>query len=177
MRALEGGTVHVMCAGFNFMTRSSAAQKVTCVIKARISECSGNCICTACFKHTKSPNLAHTMYSYVSYNRQSKLIISLHSRKWFVVIQSRKWLVVRPVCYLCSLNWVSVYYSYILHAQYGCAMAQALIHQPYSLGSTPGWSMYVCGMRSGTGRSFLLSTSVCACHYHSLMLYTHLYMK
>jgi len=72
--------------------------------KARISECSGNCIRTACFKHTKSPNFAHTMYSYVSYNRQSKLIISLHSRKWFVVIQTRKWLVVRPVCYLCSLN-------------------------------------------------------------------------
>jgi hypothetical protein len=33
---------------------------------------------------------------------------------------------------------VYVYYSYDLHAQYGCATAQAIIRSAYSLGSTPG---------------------------------------
>ena len=55
-------------------------------------------------------------------------------------------------------------------------MAHAIIIWPYSLGSTPGQSMYVCGMKSGTERGFSLSTSVFACQYHSLMVYTQLYI-
>jgi hypothetical protein len=174
--ALDESTVCVMCNGLNFRNRSSTAQKVTCAIK-QVYQRPVVAICTACFKHTRTPHLAHTMHLYVLCDRQSRLIISLNSRKWFAVIHSRKWLVVlQRQCVICAVRTECLY---IIRTFFMLNMAVPWLRWLFvclSLGSSPGWSMYVCGMKSGTARGFSLSTSVCACRYHSLTLYTLLYI-
>ena len=51
------------------------------------------------------------MHLYVSYDRQSRLIISLNSRKWFAVIHSRKWLVIilQGQCVICTVRTECLY--------------------------------------------------------------------
>ena len=53
--------------------------------KASILECSGNYMYSLLYTH-KNSAFAHTMYLYVSYDHQSRLIISVNSRKWFAVV-------------------------------------------------------------------------------------------